>query len=38
MLRPLLVALAIIERLADAMGHAAQDIEGEGRPLGVEKF
>ena len=37
-LRALLVALAIGEGLADAMRHAAQDVEGRRRPLGVEKF
>ena len=38
MLGALLVALAVRERLADAMRHAAQDVERRRRPLGVEKF
>src|SRR5882762_4236805 len=37
MLRALLMALAIRERVADAMGHAAQDLERRGRRLVVEK-
>jgi len=37
MLGALLVPLAIGEGLADAVGHAAQDIEGRRRPVGVEK-
>src|SRR5215212_6754202 len=38
MLGALLMTLAIGEGLADAMRHAAQDIEGRGRALSVEKF
>ena len=38
MLGALLVPLAVGEGLADAMRHAAQDVEGRRRPLGVEKF
>ena len=38
MLGALLVALAVGEGLADAVRHAAQDVEGRCRPLGVEKF
>jgi hypothetical protein len=38
MLGALLVALAVCEGLADAMRHAAQDVERRCRPLGVEKF
>ena len=38
MLGAVLVALAIGEGLADAMGHAAEDVEGRRRPFGVEKL
>ena len=38
MLGAVLVPLAIGERVADAVGHAAQDVEGRGRTLVVEKI
>src|SRR5206468_7880779 len=37
MLRALLMPLAIGERVADAMGYTAQDLEGRRRRVGVEK-
>ena len=38
MLGALLVALAIGEGFADAMGHAAENVEGRRRPVGVEEI
>jgi len=38
MLGALLMALAVDEHLADAVGHIAQNIEGRGRPFRIEKI
>src|SRR5882757_4518945 len=38
MLGALLMPLAVAEFPADAMGHAAENIEGRGRPFGIEKI